>query len=201
MSLNKRKEMYRNLVYIILFGMVGLLGISGCAGTSPNTETKQTLQTAKGYTIGQVNVTLAEHVFYDFSEEQKHYPNEKELSTFFKEDIEKYLKQVGKSCQNTQVCLTLDVDINYLRNFNLGSVSVSAPTIDRTITIHKGNTIVYSNTQKGLKPNNGGIVGNTLNELAVFTQAGEDKANLDDERDYIDVISQVTVMDIVQLAQ
>ena len=115
--------------------------------------------------------------------------------------MRKHILDEENICQNTQACLTLDVDINYQRNFNLGSVSVSAPTVDRTITIHKGNTIVYSKTQKGLKPNKGGIVGNTRNELAVFTQAGEDKANLDDERDYIDVISQVSVRDIVKLAQ
>jgi len=177
------------------------LGMTGCTGTTPNTEAKLTLQSAQGYKVEQVNVTLAGHTFYDFSEEQKLYPDEKELSTLFKEDIEKYLKEVGKSCQSTSTCLTLDIDINYQRNFNLGSVSVSAPVIDRTITIHKGNTIVYSKTQKGLKPNKGGIVGNTLNELSVFTGAGEEKPNLDDERDYIDVISQLTVRDIVELTQ
>lgn len=178
-----------------------LLGLSGCAGSSPSTEAKQTLKTAEGYSVGEVNVTRAKHVFYDFSEEEKHYPNEKTLALYFKEDIEKYLKQAGKYCQNRPSCLTLDVDINYLRNFNMGSVSVSAPTIDRTITIHKGDTVVYTNTQKELKPFKDGIFGKTLNELAVFTKAGEEKANLEDERGHIDVISQVTVRDIVQLAQ
>ncbi len=178
-----------------------LLGLSGCGGTSPSTEAKQTLKTAKGYKVGEVNVKLADHVFYDFSEEEKHYPNEKTLALYFKEDIAKYLKQAGKSCQGTPSCLTLDLDINYLRNFNMGSVSVSAPTIDRTITIRKGDTVVYNNTQKELKPNKGGIVGNALNELSLFTKAGEEKANVEDERGYIDVTSQVTVRDIVQLAQ
>lgn len=178
-----------------------LLGLSGCGGTSPSTEAKQTLQTSKGYKVGEVNVTLAKHVFYDFSEEEKQYPNEKELAGFFKEDIEKYLKEAGRSCQGTPSCLTLDLDINYLRNFNMGSVSVSAPTIDRTVTIRQGDTVVYDNTQKELKPNKDGIVGNTLNELAMFTKAGEKKANVEDERKDIQVISQVTVNDIVQLAQ
>jgi len=180
---------------------VALLALSGCAGSSPSSEAKQTLQSAAGYQVGQVNVTLADHVFYDYSKEEKQYPNEKELAGFFKEDIEKYLKQAGRSCQDTPACLTLDLDINYLRNFNLGSVSVSAPTIDRTLTIRKGDAVVYTNAQKELKPNKGGIVGNTLNELAVFTKAGEDKANVEDERGHIDVVSQVTVRDVVQLAR
>lgn len=201
MSLNKCKEIVGNVVFGIVFGMIGLLALSGCTGASASAEAKQTLKTAKGYQVGQLNVTLADHVFYDFSEEEKQYPNEKELAVFFKEDIEKYLTKAGKSCQNAPSCLTLDVDINYLRNFNLGSVSVSAPTIDRTLMIRKGDAVVYSNTQKGLKPNKGGIGGNTLNELALFTKAGEEKANVEDERGHIDVISQVTVRDIVQLAQ
>ena len=192
--------MIKSVSKLVTIGIV-LLGMTGCAGTSPNTEAKKTLQTAKGYTIGHVNVTLAKDVIYDFSEEQKHYPNEEKLSTFFKQDIEKYLKQYGKSCQNTQACLTLDVDINYKRNFNINSVSVSAPIIDRTITIHKGNTIVYSNTQKRLRPSKGGIFGKALNEVAMFTKAGEDKPNLQDEREHIDIISKVTVENIVQLAQ
>ena len=180
---------------IVLFGMVG------CAGTSPNAQAKQTLQTTKEYKVGKVNVTLAEHTFYDFSEEQKHYPNGEELSKYFKEDLEKYFKEAGKFCQSNQECLTLDLDINYQRNFNMGSVSTSAPTYDRTMTIRKENSVIYNNTKKGLKPNKGGIVGNTLNELAVFTKAGEDKANLDHEREYIDVISQVTVREIMELGQ
>lgn len=201
MSLNECKEMYGKSVFMMLLAMVGLLGLSGCTGASASAEAKQTLQTTQGYSVGQVNVTLADHVFYDFSEEEKQYPNEKELALFFKEDIEKYLKQAGKACQNAPSCLTLDVDINYLRNFNLASVSVSAPTIDRTLTIRKGDAVVYAKTQKELKPNKGGSFGKALNDLAVFTKAGEDKANLEDERDHIDVISQVTVRDVVQLAQ
>ncbi|GIT98144.1 hypothetical protein [Sulfurovum sp. TSL1] len=179
---------------------VVLLGLSGCAGSSPSTEAKQTLKSAEGYQVGQMNVTLADHVFYDYSEEEKHYPDAKELAGFFKEDIEKYLKQAGRSCQGTPSCLTLDLEFNYLRNFNMGSVSVSAPAIDRTITIRKGDTVVYTNTQKELKPFKDGIFGKTLNELAMFTKAGEEKANLEDERGHIDVISKVTVRDIVQLA-
>jgi len=185
--------------YITTIALV--FAMTGCAGTSPNTQEKQTLQTAKGYKVGDVHVTLVEHVFYDFSEEEKHYPNAKELSAYFKQDIEKYLKKQGKYCQNTEGCLTLDVDLNYKRNFNMASVSVSAPLVDRTITIHKGNTLVYTKTQKRLKPNKGGTLGNAINELAVFTKAGEDKANLEDEREYIDIFSMVTVKDIVQLAQ
>ena len=146
--------------------------MAGCAGTSQNTQVKQTRETAKGYQVGQINVTLAKQGFYDFSEEEKQYPNEEKLATFFKQDIEKYLKEHGKSCQNKQACLTLDVDYNYLRNFNLGSVSVSAPTIDRTIVIHKGDTIVYNNTQKRMKLHKGGLLGNALNEVSVFTKAG-----------------------------
>ncbi|HEY9129153.1 MAG TPA: hypothetical protein VIN02_04895 [Sulfurovum sp.] len=201
MSLNKHKKVVGNLVVSILIGMTALLALSGCAGNAPSAEAKQTLQTAEGYSVGQVNVTLADHVFYDFSEEEKQYPNEKELAVFFKEDIEKYLKQAGRSCQNGPSCLTLDVEFNYLRNFNLGSVSVSAPTIDRTLTIRKGDAVVYNHTQKELTPNKGGIVGKTLNGLAVFTKAGEDKANVEDERGHIDVISQVTVRDVVQLGR
>lgn len=68
-------------------------------------------------------------------------------------------------------------------------------------TIRKGDTVVYNNTQKELKPNKGGIVGNTLNELAVFIKAGEEKANVEDEHKDIDVISQTTVNDIVRLAR
>ncbi|UPT76877.1 hypothetical protein MN086_07390 [Sulfurovum sp. XGS-02] len=200
MSLNQCKKRVGNVVVSMVFGMVGLVGLSGCAGSSPSTEAKQTLQSAEGYQVGQVNVTLTDHVFYDFSEEEKHYPNEKELASFFKEDIEKYLKQAGRSCQGTPSCLTLDLDINYLRNFNMGSVSVSAPTIDRTLTIRQGDTVVYNNTQKELKLNKGGIVGNTLNELALFTKAGEEKANVEDERKDIQVISQVTVKDIERLS-
>jgi len=41
----------------------------------------------------------------------------------------------------------------------------------------------------------------SYDELAKFTKAGEDKANLEDEREYIDILSMVTVKDIVQLAQ
>ena len=144
---------------------------------------------------------MAEHVFYDFSEEEKHYPNATELAVYFKEDLEKYLKQAGKYCKNGPSCLALDVEFNYLRNFNMGSVSVSAPTIDRTITIRKGDAIVYTKTEKELKPFKDGIFGKTLNELAVFTKAGEEKANLEDERGHIDVISKVTVRDVVQLGQ
>jgi hypothetical protein len=183
----------------LLTAMTALLALSGCAGNSPSAEEKQTLRTAEGYSLGQVNVTLAEHVFYDFSEEEKHYPNAKELAVFFKEDLEKYLKQSGKYCQDAPSCLTLDVEFNYLRNFNLASVSVSAPTIDRTLTIRKGDAVVYTKTEKELKPFKDGIVGDTLNDLAVFTKAGEEKANLDDEREHIDVISKVTVRDVVEL--
>ncbi|HEY9129074.1 MAG TPA: hypothetical protein VIN02_04490 [Sulfurovum sp.] len=201
MSLNKHKKVVGNSVVSILIGMVGLLALSGCAGNSPSVEAKQALQGAEGYSVGQVNVTLAEHVFYDFSEEEKHYPDAKELAVFFKEDIEKYLKQAGRSCQNGPSCLTLDVEFNYLRNFNMGSVSVSAPTIDRTLTIRKGDAVVYTRTEKELKPFKDGILGSTLNGLAVFTKAGEDKANLEEERGHIDVISQVTVRDVVELGR
>ena len=97
--------------------------------------------------------------------------------------------------------MTLDVEINYQRNFNIASVSASAPLIDRTITIHKGNTLVYSQTQMRLKPFKDGIVGKSLDELAKFTKAGEDKANLEDEREYIDILSMATVKNIVELGQ
>lgn len=175
--------------------------MTGCASTSPNAQAKHTLKTAKGYKVRGVNVTFAEHVFYDFSEEHKHYPNEEELAIFFRQDIEKYLKQNEKSCQSTHACLTLDVDIKYQRNFNNASVSSSAPIIDRTITIHKGNTNVYSNTQMRLKPYKEGILGKSFDELAKFTNAGESKANIEDEREYIDIISQETVKDIIQLTR
>ena len=72
--------------------------MAGCAGSSLSTQSKQTLQTAKGYEVGQVNVTLGDHGFYDFSEEEKQYPNAEKLSIFFKQDIEKYLKQHGRYC-------------------------------------------------------------------------------------------------------
>lgn len=131
--------------------------------------------------------------------EEKHYPNEEKLSTYFKEDIEKYLKQHGRSCQSAASCLTLDVDYNYQRNFNLRSVSVSAPTIDRKIVIYKGDTIVYNNTKKRMKLFKGGLLGNALNEVSLFSKAGEEKANLEDERHDIDLISQLTVKDVVAL--
>ena len=181
--------------------IVLVFSMTGCASTSPNAQAKQTLLTAKGYEVRQVTVTLAEHVFYDFSEEEKHYSNAKELSAYFKKDIEKYLKIQGKSCQSTQECLTLDIDINYKRNFNMASVSSSAPTIDKTITIYKGSTLVYTKTEKELQPFKDGIVGKSLNEIAMFTKAGEDEANLEDEREYIDIFSQVTMKDIIWLAR
>jgi len=185
--------------YIATVALV--FALVGCASTSPSTKAKHTLKTAKGYKIGDVNVTLVDNVFYDFSEEQKHYPNEKKLSILFEEDIEKYLKQQGMYCQTNQGCLTIDIDINYQRNFNIGSVSTSAPIFDRTITILNGESPIYSNTQIKLKPYRDGIVGKSLNEFAMLVHAGEDKANLDDELEYIEIISLTTVKDIVQLAQ
>ena len=74
-------------------------------------------------------------------------------------------------------------------------MSVSDPLIDRTITIHKGNT------QKRLRPSKDGIFGKALNEVAMFTKAGEDKPNLQDEREHIYIISKVPVENVVQLVQ
>ena len=175
--------------------------VSGCVSTSTSltTKAKQALQSTQGYKVGKVNVTLVKNTFYDFSEEQKLYPNTEKLATYFKNDMQKYLKKSGKSCQDKQECLTVDMNINYTRNFNLKSVTVSAPKIDRTVIIHKGEKVFYTDTKKELQPSRGGLLGKALNEVSVFTKVGKNTPNLQDERKDIDVISDITIKEIVSL--
>ena len=185
----------------ILTSAILFLGLQGCANSAMSEQSKQTLQTTQGYKVGTIKVTLGKGSFLDYSKENKLYPSEKTLSQYFKHDITKYLKQNGKACQPKQACTTIDMNVNYIRKFNLKSVTVSAPTIDRTIILKKGDKVLYTNTQNGLKPIRGGLLGNAMNELSVFTKAGESKPNREDERKDIDAISKITVQDILKVGQ
>ena len=176
-----------------------LLALGGCASNSVSPEAIQTLKQTQGYNVGNIDVKLVNKSFLDFTQENKLYPNTQQLASYFKHDIEKYLKQNGKACQNKQNCLTVDMNIVYARNFNLKSVTVSAPTIDRTIHIRKGDTVIYTDSKSDLKPHSGGLLGNAMNELSVLTKAGNNTPNLQDERKDIDVISKMTVQEIVSL--
>ena len=185
----------------ILTSSILFLGLQGCTNSAMTAQSKQTLQTTQGYKVGTVQVTLDKGSFLDYSKENKLYPSAETLSQYFKHDITKYLKQNDKACQTKQACTTIDMNINYIRKFNLKSVTVSAPTIDRTITLKKGDKVLYTNTQNGLKPIRGGLLGNAMNELSVFTKAGESKPNIEDERKDIDAISKITVQDILKVGQ
>ena len=176
-----------------------LLALGGCASHSVSPEATQTLKQTQGYNVGKIDVKLVNKSFLDFTQENKLYPNTQQLASYFKHDIEKYLKQNGKACQNKQNCLTIDMNIAYARNFNFKSVTVSAPTIDRTIHIRKGDTVIYTDSKSDLKPHSGGLLGNAMNELSVLTKAGKNTPNLQDERKDIDVISKMTVQEIVGL--
>jgi len=177
------------------------LALAGCAGSTLNTGATQALKESKGYKVGEVKVTLAKSGFLDMSREQSLYPDTTKMAAYFKQDIEKYLKQNAASCEGGESCLTLDVDVNYMRKFNLNSVTVSAPVVDRTISIHKGNQVLYTESKKGLKPHSGGMFGSALNEMAVFTKAGNEQPNLEDERKDIDLISKLTVKEVLSLGK
>ncbi|CAA6825123.1 MAG: Unknown protein [uncultured Sulfurovum sp.] len=184
--------------YIITTVLAVLL--VGCAGTSMSPEAKQTLANNKGYTVGAVTVAFKKISFLDFSKEQKLYPNEQTLAKYFKEDMNKYLKQTGKACTSKQTCLTIDMNVDYTRNFNFQSVTVSKPIVDMTYSIKKEEKVIYTGSKNG-KLLSSSIVDRGLNELSVLTNVGNDKPNLKDERKHIDMLSGVVVEDIVTLSK
>ena len=188
----------KNNFFKVIAAFAFALFIAGCAGSTVKPAQTSIPKGDNGYRIKAVNVKLIKKVgLYDFTKENTLYPDEKRLASLLKDAINRHLESSGATCKSNKKCLDAVIDIEYRRNFNLGSVAVSAPTLNRTIRIYDADKLVYSDTKKGLQPSRGGIMGKISGELSIFTKAGKKKPNLEDEQKDLEVIAKMTAKDIV----
>ena len=187
----------KNSFFKVVTAFALTLFIAGCAGGSVEPIQAPMPTGDKGYRIKAVNVKLIKKVgLYDFTKENALYPDEKRLASVLKDAIHRYLKSSGVACTPNKKCLDAVIDIEYRRNFNFGSVTVSAPTLDRTIRIYDADKLVYAKKQTALQPYRGGIMGKISNGLSIFTKAGKKNPNLEDEQKDLEVIAKMTAQDI-----
>ena len=163
----------------------------GCGGPTLSKDAGKYLNANTHYKVNTVNVHFQKSLL-NFDKEQSLYPNENELATLLKSDIEKHLREKGLACNNQSHCLNINVNMNYLRHFNLNSNTVGAPTYDRTIKLGDGKKIYYSDTQSNMTVTHG-----AFGDLAVFTKMGNKKPNLKDEEKDIDLIAE-EIVDTIQ---
>ena len=179
MSLNKRKEMYGNLVFIILFGMVGLLGISGCSSNSMSLEAKEKINNQTGFNIENIQVNLIKNPF--FSEDEKHalYMSTTELAKGLKISLKKELHAKQIDCQVKKRCLNVDVNVDYTRAFILASNMLDKPKIVLNIQIKDNQKVIHTQQSSEFLISHG-----TLNSILVQTYIGSNE--IDTEREVLD---------------
>lgn len=179
MSLNKGKEMYGNLVFIILFGMVVLLSISGCSSNSMSPEAKEKINHQTGFDIENIQVNLIKNPF--FSEDDKHalYMSTTELSKYLKSSLKKELHAKLIDCQVKKRCLNVDVNVDYTRAFVLASNMLDKPKIVLNIQIKDNQQVIHTQQSSEFLISHG-----TLNSILAQTNIGSN--DIDTEREGLD---------------
>ena len=170
--------MTRNISKLITVAIV-LLGISGCASNSMSPEAKEKINSQTGFNIENIQVKLIKHPF--FPEDEKHalYMSTTELSQHLKISLKKELYSRSIDCKETNKCLDIDVNVDYMRTFILASNMLDRPKLAFNIQIKDNQKILHTLKAQELILSRG-----TVNTMLLQTNIGSNE--IDKEREALD---------------
>jgi hypothetical protein len=136
-------------MYLVIIGLAFLL--NGCGGSKYNyTVTPTPLKAKKTtYKLRTFNFTYAEGRYA--TPNNKEYMSEKQLKEYFKTKIIEHLKKNNIYSQKENNSFYIDINLEYIRNYYWGGVSLMKPHFKHTVKIFNSSnqevaisTISYS---------------------------------------------------------
>ncbi|MFT7880296.1 MAG: hypothetical protein ABXS91_07885 [Sulfurimonas sp.] len=159
--------------------MIVLLGITACSTNRMSVEAKEKMNNQTGFQVENVHVELVKNPF--FPEDEKHalYMNTTELAKLLKSSLKTELRSGALDCKRKKRCLHVDVNVDYMRTFVLGSNTLDTPKIGFEVDIKDQNKVIHTEKASELILSRG-----TLTNILTQTNIGSDK--VDREREVLD---------------